>query len=97
MSAEILRVHPDEPQPNHIDYIVACLRNCHFCALPTDTFFGQAVDPVEFLCSRADLPDKDAPEAQAHVLVDFVRSPTPYELARDTDPLLKQAWQNASR
>ncbi len=46
MSAEILRVHPDEPQPDRIDYIVSCLRKGDVIALPTDTFYGLAVDPV---------------------------------------------------
>jgi L-threonylcarbamoyladenylate synthase len=46
LSAEILRVHPDEPQPDRIDYIVSCLRKGDVVALPTDTFYGLAVDPV---------------------------------------------------
>ena len=46
MSAEILRVHPDEPQPDRIDYIVSCLRKGDLVAMPTDTFYGLAVDPV---------------------------------------------------
>ena len=46
MSAEILRVHPDEPQPDRIDYIVSCLQMGDVVALPTDTFYGLAVDPV---------------------------------------------------
>ncbi|HET6170267.1 MAG TPA: L-threonylcarbamoyladenylate synthase [Terracidiphilus sp.] len=46
MSAEILRVHPDEPQPDRIEYIVSCLRKGGVVAMPTDTFYGLAVDPV---------------------------------------------------
>ena len=46
MSAEILRVHPDEPQPGRVDYIVSCLRKGNLVAMPTDTFYGLAVDPV---------------------------------------------------
>jgi len=46
LSAEILRVHPDEPQPDRIDYIVSCLKKGDLIALPTDTFYGLAVDPV---------------------------------------------------
>ena len=46
MSAEILRVHPDEPQPERVAYIVSCLRKGDVIALPTDTFYGLAVDPV---------------------------------------------------
>lgn len=46
MSAELLRVHPDEPEPEKIEYIVRCLRGGNVVALPTDTFYGLAVDPV---------------------------------------------------
>ena len=46
LSAEILRVHPDEPEAERIDYIAACLRGGKVVGLPTDTFYGLAVDPV---------------------------------------------------
>jgi L-threonylcarbamoyladenylate synthase len=46
LSAEILRVQPDEPEPEKIDYIVRCLRAGSVVGLPTDTFYGLAVDPV---------------------------------------------------
>lgn len=46
MSAEILRVHPDEPEPERIRYIAECLSQGQVVALPTDTFYGLAVDPV---------------------------------------------------
>ncbi len=46
MLAEILRVHPDEPEPDRIDYIVSCLQSGKVAGIPTDTFYGLAVDPV---------------------------------------------------
>ena len=46
MTAEILRVNPDEPEAQHIDTIVASLNTGNVVALPTDTFYGLAVDPV---------------------------------------------------
>lgn len=46
MTAEILRIHPDEPEPALIDYIVQNLEAGKVVALPTDTFYGLAVDPV---------------------------------------------------
>lgn len=46
MSAEILRVHPDEPEPDLIQYVVSRLREGKVVGMPTDTFYGLAVDPV---------------------------------------------------
>jgi tRNA threonylcarbamoyl adenosine modification protein (Sua5/YciO/YrdC/YwlC family) len=46
LSAEILRVHPDEPEAERIEHIVSCLRSGQVVGLPTDTFYGLAVDPV---------------------------------------------------
>lgn len=46
MTAEILRINPDEPEPANIDRVVKSLRAGQVVALPTDTFYGLAVDPV---------------------------------------------------
>ena len=46
MTAETLRIHPDEPEPALIDTVVRCLDAGELVALPTDTFYGLAVDPV---------------------------------------------------
>ena len=46
MTAEILRIHPDEPEPELIERVVASLDAGQVVALPTDTFYGLAVDPV---------------------------------------------------
>jgi L-threonylcarbamoyladenylate synthase len=44
--AEMLRVHPDEPEADRVKYIVSCLRGGKVVGMPTDTFYGLAVDPV---------------------------------------------------
>lgn len=46
MTAEILRIHPTEPEPERIDRVVQSLSQGNVAALPTDTFYGLAVDPV---------------------------------------------------
>ncbi len=46
MTAEILRIHPDEPEPELIERVVKALDSGQVVALPTDTFYGLAVDPV---------------------------------------------------
>lgn len=46
MAAEILRIHPDDPEPAHIARVVRSLQAGQVIAVPTDTFYGLAVDPV---------------------------------------------------
>src|ERR1700712_4202070 len=46
LTAETLRIHPDEPEAEHIDTVVHALNAGQLVALPTDTFYGLAVDPV---------------------------------------------------
>src|SRR5258708_10993483 len=46
LTAETLRIHPDEPEPTLISYVAASLNCGNVVALPTDTFYGLAVDPV---------------------------------------------------
>jgi L-threonylcarbamoyladenylate synthase len=87
LSAEILRVHPDEPQPDRIDYIVSCLRKGDVIALPTDTFYGLAVDPVNLNAVEQIYKIKTR---QRHKPLSLLISglSQAYELARDTDPQL---------
>jgi len=46
LTAETLRIHPDEPEPELISQVVSSLYRGSVVALPTDTFCGLAVDPV---------------------------------------------------
>ena len=46
MTAEILSINPEVPQPDLIAYVVKSLAAGNVAALPTDTFYGLAVDPV---------------------------------------------------
>lgn len=84
MSAEILRVHPDEPQPDRIDYIVSCLRKGEVVALPTDTFYGLAVDPVNL---RAVEQIYQIKTRQKHKPLSLLIASVSqaYELVRETD------------
>jgi L-threonylcarbamoyladenylate synthase len=87
LSAEILRVHPDEPQPERIDYVVSCLRKGDIVALPTDTFYGLAVDPVNL---RAVEQIYQLKSRQKHKPLSLLISglSQAYELARDSDPMM---------
>lgn len=46
LSAEILHIQPDEPEPDRIQYVAGCIRSGKVVGMPTDTFYGLAVDPV---------------------------------------------------
>ena len=46
MTAETLHIHPDNPEPELIDIVVKSLNAGNVVALPTDTFYGLAVDHV---------------------------------------------------
>jgi tRNA threonylcarbamoyl adenosine modification protein (Sua5/YciO/YrdC/YwlC family) len=87
LSAEILRVHPDEPQTDRIDYIVACLRKGDIIAMPTDTFYGLAVDPVNLKAVEQIYQLKSR---QKHKPLSLLISglSQAYSLARDSDPQL---------
>lgn len=87
MSAEMLQVHPDEPQPDRIDYIVSCLRKGDVVALPTDTFYGLAVDPVNLHAVEQVYQIKTRTKNKPLSLL-IASLAQAYELARDTDPLL---------
>ncbi len=86
MSAEILHVHPDEPQPDRIDYIVSCLCKGDVVALPTDTFYGLAVDPVNLHAVEQIYQIKTRQKHKPLSLL-IASLAQAYELARCTDPL----------
>jgi L-threonylcarbamoyladenylate synthase len=46
LRAEILCIHPENPEPDRIAQVVQSLAAGKVAALPTDTFYGLAVDPV---------------------------------------------------
>jgi len=87
LSAEILRVHPDEPQPDRIDYIVSCLRKGDVVAMPTDTFYGLAVDPVNLHAVESiyRLKGRQKQKPLSLLISSLAQA---YELARDSDPML---------
>jgi tRNA threonylcarbamoyl adenosine modification protein (Sua5/YciO/YrdC/YwlC family) len=87
LSAEIVRVHPDEPQPDRIDYIVSCLRQGDVVAMPTDTFYGLAVDPVNLRAVESiyRLKGRQKQKPLSLLIASLAQA---YELARDSDPML---------
>jgi L-threonylcarbamoyladenylate synthase len=82
--AEMLRVHPDEPEPDRIDYIVSCLQSGKAVGIPTDTFYGLAVDPVNLRAVESiyDLKKRLKQKPMSLLIADAAQA---YELARDVD------------
>lgn len=84
MSAEIIRVHPDHPQPDRIDHIVSCLRKGEVVALPTDTFYGLSVDPVNLHAVERIYQIKTRQKFKPLSLL-IASLAQAYELVRDSD------------
>lgn len=84
MTAEMLRIHPDEPEPELIQHVVRCLETGMVVALPTDTFYGLAVDPVNLRAVEQIYELKSrAKHKPLSLLISSVAQG--YELARDLD------------
>ena len=87
LSAEILRVDPIEPEPVRIREIVRRLEHGEVVALPTDTFYGLAVDPVNLFAVEQIYQIKMRQKHKPLSLL-IANVSQAYELARDTDMLL---------
>ena len=82
--AEILRVDPDEPEADRVEYIVSCLKNGSVAAIPTDTFYGLAVDPVNLRAVERIYEIKSRSKHKPLSLL-IANAAQAYELARQTD------------
>lgn len=84
MTAEMLRIHPDEPEPDLVRHVAWCLGTGMVVALPTDTFYGLAVDPVNLRAVDQiyDLKTRARHKPLSLLIADVAQS---YELARDVD------------
>ncbi len=84
MSAEILRIHPDEPEPDLVKHVARCLDSGMVVALPTDTFYGLAVDPVNLRAVEQiyDLKTRAKHKPLSLLIAETAQA---YELAREVD------------
>jgi tRNA threonylcarbamoyl adenosine modification protein (Sua5/YciO/YrdC/YwlC family) len=84
LTAEILRIHPDEPEPELISQVAASLEAGNVVAVPTDTFYGLAVDPVNLRAVDRiyDIKTRARHKPLSLLIADVSQA---YELARDID------------
>ncbi|MHB8303876.1 MAG: L-threonylcarbamoyladenylate synthase [Acidobacteriaceae bacterium] len=84
MTAELLRVNPDDPEPEKIEYIVRCLQTGGVVGMPTDTFYGLAVDPVNLhaVDQIYDIKTRMRHKPLSLLLADVAQA---YEIARGLD------------
>jgi L-threonylcarbamoyladenylate synthase len=85
LDAELLRIHPDEPEPALVSYVVDSLQRGQVVALPTDTFYGLAVDPVNLRAVEHiyELKSRARHKPLSLLIADVAQA---YELARSIGP-----------
>jgi tRNA threonylcarbamoyl adenosine modification protein (Sua5/YciO/YrdC/YwlC family) len=95
LSAEILRIHPDEPEADRIQYVASCIRSGKVVGLPTDTFYGLAVDPVNLRAVESIYEIKSRLKHKPLSLL-IANLNQAYQLARDIgncfDALAERFW-----
>ena len=84
MNAEMLRIHPDEPEPGLIERVVQRLEAGDVVGLPTDTFYGLAVDPVNLRAVDRiyEMKDRARHKPLSLLIADVAQA---YSLARECD------------
>jgi tRNA threonylcarbamoyl adenosine modification protein (Sua5/YciO/YrdC/YwlC family) len=91
----MLRVHPDEPEPDRVKYIVKCLQAGNVVGIPTDTFYGLAVDPVNLRAVESiyDIKSRLKHKPLSLLIAEVEQA---YDLARDLgsafDALAERFW-----
>lgn len=65
MSAELLRVSPENPDPAALRYAAEFIRRGEIVAIPTDTFYGIAADPFNLAAVDQIYRVKGRPETRA--------------------------------
>jgi tRNA threonylcarbamoyl adenosine modification protein (Sua5/YciO/YrdC/YwlC family) len=84
LQTDVLRIHPDEPEPHLISQVVDSLQRGEVVALPTDTFYGLAVDPVNLhaVDNIYELKTRARHKPLSLLISDVAQA---YELARNID------------
>ncbi len=88
-------MHPDEPEADRVRYVVKCLQGGQVVGMPTDTFYGLAVDPVNLRAVESIYEIKSRKKHKPLSLL-IATATQAYELARDIgvdfDKLAERFW-----
>lgn len=84
LNPEVLRIHADEPESSLVRYVADHLRSGQVAAVPTDTFYGLAVDPVNLRAVEQIYEIKTRARHKPLSLL-LAETEQAYELARDLD------------
>ncbi len=88
-------MHPDEPEADRVRYVVQCLQSGQVVGMPTDTFYGLAVDPVNLRAVESIYEIKSRMKHKPLSLL-MATAAQAYELARDIgtnfDKLAERFW-----
>lgn len=88
-------MHPDEPEADRVQYVVRCLQSGQVVGMPTDTFYGLAVDPVNLRAVESIYEIKTRMKNKPLSLL-IASAEQAYELARDIganfDKLAERFW-----
>ena len=84
MLADLLKIHPDEPEAHLVAQVVESLQRGDVVGLPTDTFYGLAVDPVNLRAVERiyELKSRAKHKPLSLLIADVSQA---YELARNID------------
>jgi L-threonylcarbamoyladenylate synthase len=92
LSAEMLKVSPETPEPAAMRYAAAFIRRGELVAVPTDTFYGIAADPFNLAAVDNIYRVKGRPETRAlPILVNSMAQAV--SLARDVPYIFHQLAQ----
>jgi L-threonylcarbamoyladenylate synthase len=84
VKADLLKINPDEPEPHLVAQVVESLQRGDVVGMPTDTFYGLAVDPVNLNAVERiyDLKTRAKHKPLSLLISDTAQA---YELARNID------------
>ena len=84
MPCEIVKINPEQPEEELVDYVVKNIDMGRVVGLPTDTFYGLAVDPLNLQAvdSIYEIKNRARHKPLSIMIYDMTHA---YELARELD------------